>query len=232
MKKGFKVIAGAIVMIFMTTLPLLADGEWKEVKNRKGVKVDTRKLDNSPLKEFRSQCLIDAPMEIVYEIMREPSTYKNWFANCSGMRTVHTVDEYNYKWYQVVNLPPPFRDRDTVTTFHYDIDWDAGKIIITMGGGKATKDEPYNMYETTKKRRRVRISAVKGVIVLDRIAPGKAKMLYQAHADPGLAVPPWLLNLFGVSHPYKSLVGMKKEVTKEVYYKRAEKRHNRKFVMR
>jgi hypothetical protein len=72
---------------------------------------------------------------------------------------------------------------------------------------------------------------VKGVIVLDRIAPGKTKMLYQAHADPGLAVPPWLLNLFGVFHPYKSLVGMKKEVKKEVYYKRAEKRHNRKFVM-
>ncbi len=231
MKKGCKVITGAIVMIFLTVQPLLAAGEWKEVKNRKGVKVDTRKLENSRLKEFRSQCLIDAPMEIVYEIMRDPSTYKNWFANCSEMKTVHTFDEYNFKWYQVVNLPLPFRDRDTVTTFHYDNDWDAGKIVITMGGGKVLKDAPYNMYDTTKKHKRVRIAAVKGVIILERIAPGKTKMLYQAHADPGLAVPPWLLNLFGVSHPYKSLVGMKKEVKKEVYYKRAEKRHNRKFVM-
>ncbi len=231
MKKGCKVIAGAFVMIFMVVLPLMAAGEWKEVKNRKGVKVDTRKLENSRLKEFRSQCLIDAPLEVVYEILRDPSTYKSWFASCSEMRTVHTIDDYNFKWYQVVNLPPPFRDRDIVTTFHYDIDWGGGKIILTMGGGDAPKDASYNMYETTKKHKRVRISAVKGVIVLDRIASDKTNMIYQAHADPGLAVPPWLLNLFGVSHPYKSLVGMKKEVKKEEYYKRAEKRHNRKFVM-
>jgi hypothetical protein len=44
-------------------------------------------------------------------------------------------------------------------------------------------------------------------------------------------LPPWLLNFFGVSQPYKALVGLKKEVKKKMHYERAEKTHNRKFVM-
>ncbi len=231
MKKECKVIVGAIVIILLTALSLLADSEWKEVKNRKGIKLDARKLDNSPIKEFRSQCLIDAPIEVAYEILKDPSAYINWLANCSEMRLVHIVDEDNLKFYQVMNLPAPFRDRDTVNTYQYDTDWNDGKVLILISGGKVPKDAPYNMYETTKKYRRLRLPTVNSSIVLDRITPGKTKMTYQVHVVAGVAMPAWLINILGVSHPYNSLLGFRKEVKKEMYYKRAEKTHNRNFVM-
>ncbi len=147
------------------------------------------------------------------------------------MRLIHTADEYNFKFYQVVNLPSPFRDRDTVINYHHDTDWNAGKVLITVRGGKAPKDEPYNMYETTKKYKRLRIPTVNSSFVLERITPGKMKMTYQVHIVAGVSVPAWLINILGVSHPYNSLFGFREEVKKEMYYKRAEKTHNKKFVM-
>ncbi len=231
MKKECKVIVGAIVIILLTALSLLADSDWKEVKNRKGIKLDARKLDNSPIKEFRSQCLIDVPIEVAYECLKDSSAYTNWMAHCSEMRIVNIVDEYNFTFYQVLNLPPPFRDRDSVTTFHHHTDWNNGKILISMSGGKVTKDAPYNMYETTEKYKRLRIPTVNCSFVLERITPEKTKMAYQVHIVAGVAIPAWLINFMGVSHPYNTLNGFRKEVKKEMYYKRAEKTHNRKFVM-
>ena len=231
MDKVFKIIAVVIIMIIVTSQPLWADSQWKEVKNKKGVRIETRKVKGSPMKEFKSQCIVDAPIEVVYEITSDASTYVNWFADCVEKRVVQKIDDHNYIGYQVVNLPFPFHDRDTVATVQFITDWDAGRAVIKMNAIKPPDDSRYGMDKVTKENKRVRMPKMDGIIILIRMAPDKTKMIYQAHVNPGARLPSWVINLFSNAHPYKSLLGMKKEVKKEIYYKRAEATHNRKFIM-
>ncbi len=232
MDKVCKIIAVVIIMIIITSLPLWADSEWKEVKNKKGVRIETRKVKGSPMKEFKSQCIVDAPIEVVYEIAKNASTYVNWFADCVDKQVVQKIDDHNYIGYQVVNLPFPFHDRDTVATVQFITDWDAGRAVIKMNAIKPPDDSEYGMDKVTSKNKRVRMPKMDGIMILTRVAPDKTEMIYQAHVDPGAPLPSWVINLFSNAHPYKSLLGMKKEAKKEIYYKRAEETHNREFAIK
>jgi hypothetical protein len=232
MDKVCKIFTGVIVMIIVTSLPLWADSEWEEIRNRNGVKVSSMRVEDCPMNRFKAECIIDAPLEVVYEVVMDPGSYVNWFHSCTDRRVIKKFDENNGIGYQVVNLPFPLRDRDTVATMYQDVDWAAGKLKMKMDAIKPPEDSKYGMDELTKKKGRVRMPIMIANIVLNRITPGKTEMIYMAHADPGAPVPAWILNFFSTGHPYKTLLGIQKEVKKEIYYKRAEKKHNKKFVMK
>lgn len=232
MKKLNVRIAAATLLIAFITAPLWANAEWKEVKNKKGIKIETRKVEGSPMKEFRSECLIEAPIEVVYEILRDADTYVNWFGDCKEKKVIQKIDENNEIGYQVVDVPLPFRDRDTVATVNYSTDWETGKAAVKMNSIKIPEDSKYGMDDYSKEKKRVRMPKMNGLIVLTRVEPDKTKMMYQAHADPGVSLPGWVLNLFSTAQPYKTLKGMKKEVRKEIYYEKAGKVHGKKFAFK
>ncbi len=230
MRELTKVATSAVIITILFTLPLWASNEWKEVKNKKGIIIETRVVEGSPMKEFRAACNVDAPIEVVWEIVKDAGTYANWFGDCLEKKVVQKIDEKNEIGYQVVNVPLPFRDRDTVAAVNYETDIAAGKAVIKMDSIGIPADAKYGMDEYTKEKKRVRMPKMNGIITLTRMEPNKTKMIYQAHADPGVALPGWVLNLFSTAQPFKSLKGIQKEVKKKTYYEKAEKRYNKKFT--
>ncbi len=231
MKKIGNFVLGTVFLSILIAGPVWADGNWKEVKNRKGIRIETRKIEGSPMKEFRSERIVKAPIEVVYEVVRDASTYVNWFGDCAEKKVVQKIDENTEIGYQVVDIPFPLSDRDTVSLVKYSKDWDTGKVVITMNSIGIPEDAKYGMDEYTKEKRRVRMPVMNGIITLTRIDTQNTKMIYQAHAEPGITLPAWVLNGLSTGQPFKTLKGIVKEVQKEVYYQRAEKTHGKKFVM-
>ncbi len=79
-----------LVTCFLFVLPTFGDENegWKEVRNRKGIRVLTRWVPGSALKQAWAETIIDAPIEVLYEIITTPVTWTNWFAFCSEHKTL------------------------------------------------------------------------------------------------------------------------------------------------
>ena len=75
----------------------------------------------------------------------------------------------------------------------------------------------------------LRMPVMDGVFTWERMENGKTRFEYIAIADPGIALPAWILNAFSVSQPYNTLYNIKTEVKEPIYYERASKRHKKEF---
>lgn len=231
MKHGLMTVVGAaviIVLIMMIEPACAADG-WKEISNKKGIIIYARDVEDSPMKEFKSESVIAAPIEVVFEVIKDPASYPNWFGDCIDRKIIAAMDENHGIIYQVVDLPYPFSDRDAVATSTFDTDFKQGTIVVTVESIDAPEAAKYGMDGVTTAENRVRMPKMNASITLLRLSPKSTKMIYQGHADPGVAIPGWVLNLFATAHPYKTHRGIQKEVKKDIYYQRAEKNYNKKF---
>ncbi len=222
------IIAAAIIFLF--PLCVLCAEPWKVEKDKDGIRVETRPIEGLSLKEFRSRCVVDAPIEVVFEIIKDNDSYMNWFADCVERAVIQKNDDHTNICYMVADLPFPFRDRDTVEVIKYILDWMNGKVVVKINSIDPPDDAKYGMDEHSKKKKRIRMKKMKGTITLTRVTPVETEMVYQAHGDPVVELPGWLMNFFVVSQPYRTLQGMQKEIQKKIYYEKAEKVHHKKFV--
>ncbi len=222
------IIAAAIIFIF--PLWVMSAEPWKVKKEKDGIRAETRSIVGLSLKEFRSRCVLNAPIEVVFEIIKDHDSYVNWFAGCIEKTVIQKIDDHTEICYQVADLPFPFRDRDTIDLIKYTPDWMNGKVVVKIKSIDSPEDAKYGMDDYTKKRKRIRMKKMKGTIKLTRVTPTETEMVYQAHGDPVVELPGWLMNIFVVSQPYRSLQGMQKEIQKKIYYEKAEKVHHKKFV--
>ncbi len=230
MEKNCKAVLGTVFLIFLFASLLWASSDWKQVKNKKGIKILTRPVEGYTLDEFKAECMVDAPMEVVYEIMRDTDSYPNWFGNCQSYKTLKVIDEYNELAYQVTGLPFPLADRDMVAIMKFSSDWDSGKATLTILPESEYSDIRYDTGEITKGKRRVRMKKLQGQVTAMRVTPEETRIVFQGHADPGLPLPGRVLNKLSSGLPYRTLMGLKEELNKKKYYERAENRHHKKFT--
>jgi hypothetical protein len=61
----------------------------------------------------------------------------------------------------------------------------------------------------------VRIRSGKGFWELEENEKNEVRVIYQFHGEPGGDIPAWIANSFVISHPYKTLVNLKKRLKSE-----------------
>lgn len=86
MKKRIPVIF--ILLVFIAA-PLIADGgQWEQIKDEKGITVKMRSVPGSRYKEYLTEAVINAPLEVVFEVQRDSSSYSYWFEDCIRQETL------------------------------------------------------------------------------------------------------------------------------------------------
>jgi hypothetical protein len=229
MKKGYKVVFGAVCLIFIVTSILWASSDWEEAKDKKGIKVFTRSVEGVKLNEFKAECIVDAPVEVVYELIRDVGRYPEWFGNCLVHEKLETIDENNIISYHVADIPFPFADRDTVAQLTFRSNWAIGEVSFAMISLNEQDVDRYDIEELTKGKRLVRMPWIKTNMVAMRVTPDKTKVIYQGYGDPSISLPAWVMNFMVTSQPYGAMINIREEVQNKLYIERAEKKHNKRF---
>ncbi len=229
MKKGYKVVVGAVCLIFIVPSILWASSDWKEAKDKKGIKVFTRSVEGVKLNEFKAECIVDAPVEVVYELIRDVGRYPEWFGFCLGYEELEIIDENNIISYWAIDIPFPFKDRDGVVQLTFRSNWATGEVSSVIKSLNEQDVAQYDIKELTKGKRRVRLQWVKVKIAAMRVTPDKTKVIYQGHGDLGLSLPNWVMNFLAKSQPYGGMIEIREEVQNKLYLERAEKKHNKRF---
>ncbi|WBA80497.1 START domain-containing protein [Endozoicomonas sp. GU-1] len=176
--------------------------EWQLVKDDSdsGIKVFTRNVAGSELREFRGEMTISSTLTAPVALIEDVAVATEWMHNCGGIDALeYHQDRGEAITYMITKAPWPVSDRDTVV--HSRTRQDATSKVVRVDLTAKNDQVPAN-------NDYVRITRMNGFWLFTPAADGQIDVVYQVHAEPGGALPAWLSNSIVVDTPYHTLKNM------------------------
>jgi len=181
---------------------------WKLAKDKQGIKIYTRSLEGSKLKEFKAYTELNTSIEILAEVLMDVEHYTDWTENIKHSKLLKEISDKEIIIYSELKVPWPFDNRDAV---YLDIfQWDASKRTLYV----RIESLPEYLEEN---RGIVRIPYAKGYWKVEKTGNNKLKITIQMIVDPGGSIPAWLVNAFVVDSPFETLKGLKEVINDKKY---------------
>ncbi len=174
---------------------------WHLAKDKNGIRVYTRHVDGTKIKEYKAVASVDAPPEKLLPLITTAANYKQWMSGLKEAKTIRWEGDSVYYTWSRLAIPWPFHDRDEVT--HSVIVKDSLHGIYTIKSTIVKGIVP-------EKEGLVRMTKGHGHWLLQKLPDGKTKVEFQFLADPAGNLPASIVNLFIVDSPYKTLLSLKK----------------------
>jgi hypothetical protein len=186
---------------------------WEKIDDSDGVKVYRKEVPGSPLVAFKGETVISAPIEKLLWVLADNDHRTEWVDRLEKSIVLERNGEYEYVVYQHFDLPFPISDRDYVFRGRAERS-KSGAVILHLHSVRHPK---------APATAGVRAELIRSKYVLepDFGGKGKTKITVEIHTDPKGLIPNWLVNMIQKSWPMKTLVSMRKQVTKP-YVKRLE----------
>lgn len=177
--------------------------KWDLKVDKDGVKVYTRGVEDSNIKEFKGEITTKSNMGSIIAIIDSVSAYPKWMMNCTYSKRIKSINKTSGYNYYVVHAPWPATDRDLCS--YYCIKQDTATKVVTMTL-KGVKDY------LPEEKDIVRIPKLNGFWQLTPLAKGVTKVVYQVHCDIGGIIPAFIVNAYITDSPYYNLLNIKKLV--------------------
>lgn len=198
------------VLLFSVSPGVALAGDWEHIFEEDGIKVWKKEVEGSDFVAFRGRGPIEASMLDVSAVIRDVDRDPEWMADCVDGRTIQFLSATNAIVYNRTGSPAFFiDDRD---------------IVLKTTTKLVPKEQRIEIHfeQTTHpnmpaKDGVVRMPTLKGHWKLRRLGPKKTEVEYQVMADPGGALPAWLVNLVSKKLPYRTLLGLREQVKKPGY---------------
>lgn len=173
--------------------------DWNLIKQKDNIEVYTRYHDDSDFKEIRIITEFEAELDDFMGILNKAEDYTKWVYKCSEGKFLERLNEQEFIYYTVSDLPFPAVDRDLV--IH----------------SKQWKDEQGNIHSKSVglqdylplNSAYVRIPFFESTWDIFPIGNGKIKVDYRAISHPGGFIPTWLVNMAITTGPVKTMEGLK-----------------------
>ncbi len=189
----------AFLILILGSLSLVAQ-KWDFELEKNGVKVWTRKLDWSKIKEFKGEVTINSNLGSIISVLDDTENFPKWVYNCYKAKRLKKDSDFRGVIYTAIKLPWPAKNRSM--SYQY---------VATQD--KTSKEITLNMLTTKDKipdDGNVRITYMKSTYTLTPINSSRVKVVFQSHADPAGDLPQSIINLFLTETPYQTLFNLKK----------------------
>ena len=180
--------------------------DWKLAKDKNGIQVYTRSTESSKFKEYKSVTELEASPAELLEILLDVEAYAEWMANVKEASLLKKQGDDMFFIYSEVNVPWPFDNRDQVTLSTVTRGPQQGEIRIgikILPGYIPEKDGV------------VRIPSGAGLWTFIPLQNGKTRVYHRFGGDPGGNIPAWIVNIFLVDGPYKTMIGLQERISGE-----------------
>lgn len=186
------------------------EAPWTLAKDKQGIKVYTRKVEDIDFKEFKGVVTVKTSLASLVTLLCDTETLPDWMANCTRVDLLEQISECETYTYTLSKAPWPVSNRDSILHNVISQDRDTGLVTITQTG-KPDHLEP--------KKNIIRVKQIESVWQFTPQPDGHVEVLYQALSDPSGALPAWLVNSAVVSQPYDTLLKLQKVIKQEKYQK-------------
>jgi hypothetical protein len=196
-----KILCALFIFSILLMNAYAQETDWKLEKEKEGIAVYTRNFEEVKIKEFKATTDINAEMEILVAMVLDVEEYSKWMENVKSAEVIKKISEDELYIYSVVDVPWPFDDRDVVTIDKVSRDASSGVVTISIQGVEGMVPEKEGV---------IRMPESGGFWKFTPQKNGRIAIVYQYLADPGGGIPDWLVNMFLVDGPYKTLENMKR----------------------
>lgn len=200
-----------ILSLFIILLSLnvaVAQKSWKLATKKEGIQIYTATVPDSKVNAIRVECSLNArPTQIVALLMDVESAPK-WIYHTKSCKLIKRVSASELYYYSEVSVPWPVENRDFVA--HLTVNQDAKTKMVTIDGPAVSGYVPV-------KSGIVRIENSKGKWIITPAGDGRVHVEYTLHADPGGAIPAWMVNMFATEGPLQIFRQLKLQLEKPEY---------------
>lgn len=149
---------------------------------------------------FKVVAEIDAPIEVLDNLIQQADKYHCWQANLDSSRIIKTVEKHIFWYYLYTDVPWPVSDRDMIVSIERYAN-DSG-TVIRFETHAVVSDFPI-------KNHVIRLNRGNGYWVLKKISENRTQVMTEWQGELGSEVPVWLTNLFLFDGPYESLCNLR-----------------------
>jgi hypothetical protein len=192
---------------------LIAEGnEWVEAKRKNGVVILTRDYAGSGVKEFIGKTEVDATVSQIFSLLSDPLSCSYLYFNCKELLVLSQENRKSVVYVRN-GAPWPVADRDVIMDRSLD-----QNEKTKMGTMRLKKTETVSKPSPSGV---TRMDSFEAVWRITPTAPGKVKIEYQAHFEPGGSIPLSAINLAITDTPFNTLSNLRKAVD-EAKFKEAK----------
>ncbi|GAB2540186.1 START domain-containing protein [Spirosoma aerophilum] len=182
--------------------------EWKLEKDKNGIQVYSRHLDNSRLKEVKVVCDIKGTLNQLVAFIFDIDRYKEVVYRVKDSYLVRKVSDREFYYYNETSMPWPVQNRDLV--LHMTLQQEKDTRIVYIHADNVPGMLP-------EKKGKVRVPSWYSLWTVQETDNHRLKINYVFQVDPGGELPVWLVNATVAVGPYQSF-SMIEETLKQPQY--------------
>jgi ribosome-associated toxin RatA of RatAB toxin-antitoxin module len=172
---------------------------WKLRKDRNGIRIWTRDHKEKRILEYLSKITIETSLEKLVDIIQNVEKYPVWTANCETASIYKVLSDTSRIEYLTTKVPWPLEDRDVAMEF----------VVVknTKNYFRANLTSVPDAVPLSDDYVRIEIS--EGTWIFKKIDEKSVEVIHQFLSDPGGSIPMFIVNMFIVSGPYKTLENLR-----------------------
>lgn len=203
MRRFLKILT-VLTLFLSPSLYAVPEYPWELKKNKEDILVHIRRVEGSPVLEYKGEMTVNQDLEKVLAFYEDYSQMPNWFDQCLESRLLDKKSENEKILYFAIDLPWPVNDRDAVYRRIRSKNSETGAVEFALS--------EFPEYKFPLYPGRVRMPEIHGIWRFTPLEGGKTRVYYQQHGNPGGFIPPVLMNQLVVSIPYKTLKNFREKI--------------------
>lgn len=202
-------LAKAVVLLSLANISFAEVGPWQlEAQDEdRDIKVFTRTVGDSPLKEFKGVTHIKASVNDFVALLKDADVATKWMHNVIQFDVMESPTDTKNVVYTVNKTPWPVTNRDAYIQSEMSAD-ENGVVTSSIVAVPAYKENNEDY---------IRMPELKGAWVFTPQEEGVVEVVYQVHANPGGSLPNWLVNSIVVETPMNTLTNLQTIIKDEKY---------------
>ena len=188
---------------------LWADEEtsgWKNVLNDQGVAVWNRYDSGRALPVFKGISTIDAGLFELLAVLDDTARHTEWIFNCSAARIIKQINEFDRLVYNRTAAPWPVSDRDVVLSASVEASMVRKEVVSRFSSIESGLQPKVDGV--------VRMPRLRGFWRFTFVDERRTRVTYQIDADPGGALPDFIVERASRKLPLETINGMRKQVVR------------------
>lgn len=192
-----------VLLLNLVYIENLFTQTWNFEKEKDGIKIYTRKEDDSNLKSFKAEVYLHTHLDKVYAMIGNIENVDWWDEDIKELKILSHKKNSFVHYYLAYDAPWPMADRDLCVQAHIKTDDEKGQRIVYTEPLLEVVPEKPNLIRIKKYWERWTIQD-KGNDVIH--------ITLEGFVDPAGSVPAWLYNMVITETPLKIIKGIKKRI--------------------
>jgi len=196
-----------MILLIIQNVFALSQDSWEKVKDKKGISIFTRTIQNSDFKVFRAEMHLEESIHAFVAVLRDMEHLHEWAYSIKYTNVLERHGDSVQVYYAEASTPFPFQNRDGI--YHNQFRWiaDSSKLVMDINLFPDYLEEKDNLV-------RVKGNGFWSAVITESEL---LHITFQMQVDPGGSIPAWLTNIFIDDTPYVTLSNLREIIKKEKY---------------